>query len=117
MTGITGFLGSHLAHALIAEGYKVIGLKRRSSSLHRLSGVLNALTLVDIESVDYDAIFRDHGKVDTIVHTATSYGRNNETVTEIFSANTEFPLSSSTNHASHIALGGRASIPSRDPVA
>lgn len=92
LTGITGFLGSHLARALIAEGYKVIGLKRRSSSLHRLSGVLNALTLVDIESVDYDAIFRDHGNVDTILHTATSYGRNNETVTEIFSANTDFPL-------------------------
>jgi nucleoside-diphosphate-sugar epimerase len=92
LTGITGFLGSHLARALIAEGYKVIGLKRSSSSLHRLSGVLDNLTLVDVESADYDAIFHDHGKVDTIVHTATSYGRNNETVTEIFSANTEFPL-------------------------
>jgi len=92
LTGVTGFLGSHLARALITEGYKVIGLKRSSSSLHRLYGVLNDLTLVDVESADYDAIFRDHGKVDTIVHTATSYGRNNETVTEIFLANTEFPL-------------------------
>jgi nucleoside-diphosphate-sugar epimerase len=92
LTGITGFLGSHLARALISEGYKVIGLKRSFSSLHRLSGVLNELTLIDVECADYDAIFHDHGEVDTILHTATNYGRNNETVTEIFTANTEFPL-------------------------
>jgi CDP-paratose synthetase len=92
LTGVTGFLGSHLAAALVAQGCKVIGLKRRSSSLHRLAGVLPRLTLVDVEDEDFDALFRDHGEVDVIIHTATSYGRNNESVTEIFAANTEFPL-------------------------
>jgi len=92
LTGVTGFLGSHLAAALVAQGCQVIALKRRSSSLHRLAGVLPRLTLVDVEDNDFDAFFRDHGKVDAIIHTATSYGRNNESVTEIFAANTEFPL-------------------------
>jgi nucleoside-diphosphate-sugar epimerase len=92
LTGATGFLGSHLAAALVAQGFEVIGLKRRSSSLQRLVRILPQLTLVDVESADFDAIFRDYGKVDAIIHTATSYGRNNESVTEIFTANTEYPL-------------------------
>lgn len=93
LTGVTGFLGSHLAAALVARGgCEVIGLKRRSSSLQRLTGTLPRLTLLDIEDTDFDSIFSDHGKVDAIIHTATSYGRNNESVTEIFVANTEFPL-------------------------
>lgn len=92
ITGVTGYLGSHLAAALVARDYEVIGLKRRSSPLQRLSGLLSRLNLVDVEDADFDALFRDHGKVDTIVHTATCYGRNNESVTEIFAANTEFPL-------------------------
>jgi nucleoside-diphosphate-sugar epimerase len=92
LTGVTGFLGSHLATALIAQGCEVVGLKRRLSSLHRLEGVLPRLTLVDADDADFDALFRDHGKIDAIIHTATSYGRNNESVTEVFAANTEFPL-------------------------
>lgn len=92
LTGVTGFLGSHLATALVAQGCEVIGLKRHSSSLQRLAGVLPNLTLVDVEGADFDALFRDHGTIDAIIHTATSYGRNNESVAEIFAANTEFPL-------------------------
>jgi len=92
LTGITGFLGSHLAAALVAEGCEVIGLKRRSSSLQRLAGILPKLTLVDVESSDFEVLFRDYGKVDAIIHTATNYGRNSESVSEIFTANTEFPL-------------------------
>lgn len=92
LTGVTGFLGSHLANVLVARGCEVIGLKRRSSSLQRLTGTLPRLTLLDVEDTDFDLLFRDHGKVDAIIHTATSYGRNNESVTEIFAANTEFPL-------------------------
>ena len=92
LTGVTGFLGSHLATALVAQGCEVIGLKRRSSSLQRVGNVLPQLTLIDVEDADFDALFTDHGKVDAIIHTATSYGRNSESVTEIFAANTEFPL-------------------------
>jgi len=92
LTGVTGFLGSHLATSLVARGCEVFGLKRRSSSLQRIMGILPKIRLVDVEDANFDELFRDHGKVDAIIHTATSYGRNNESVTEIFAANTEFPL-------------------------
>lgn len=92
LTGATGFLGSHLANSMRAAGHEVIALKRRSSSLHRVAAISSELTMLDVDSIDFDEIFTRFGRVDAIVHTATCYGRNNESVSEIFSANTEFPL-------------------------
>lgn len=92
ITGVTGFLGSHLAKALLAAGYEVAALKRRSSSLRRIESIISDIDLFDIEEINFDHLFRDCGRIDTIIHTATCYGRNNESVSEIFAANTEFPL-------------------------
>ena len=33
LTGVTGFLGSHLLSALLDEGYKVVALKRSTSNI------------------------------------------------------------------------------------
>ena len=92
LTGVTGFLGSHLAKALLAAGYDVIGLKRKTSSLRRVESLVSGIVLIDIDVLDFEKLFRDYGKIDIIIHTATCYGRHNETVSEIFLANTEFPL-------------------------
>lgn len=92
LTGATGFLGSHLACTLLASGYEVIALKRKSSSLRRIQSIATDIKLIDIESLNYESLFGDFGKIDAIIHTATCYGRNNESVSEIFEANTSFPL-------------------------
>ena len=92
LTGVTGFLGSHLAEALLFAGHEVVALKRRGSSLRRIESIAEDLTLVDIDGLDFDALFTQHNTIDAIIHTATAYGRNNETVSEIFDANTVFPL-------------------------
>ena len=92
ITGVTGFLGSSLAKALIRDGFKVVALKRRSSSLGRITSILNEIVLYDIEDIDFTKFFMEVEKIDVIIHTATSYGRNNETPWEIFDANTGFPL-------------------------
>lgn len=92
LTGVSGFLGSHLAKELLAAGYEVIALKRKSSSLHRVESIVSKIKLIDIEALNFDKLFQDFGKIDAIIHTATCYGRNNESVAEIFNANTEFPL-------------------------
>lgn len=92
LTGATGFLGSHLAKELLEAGYEVVALKRKSSSLHRIESIVSKIKLIDIETLNFDKLFQDFGKIDAIIHTATCYGRNNESVTEIFKANTEFPL-------------------------
>lgn len=92
LTGVTGFLGSHLAKALLGRGYEIVALKRKSSSFRRISSITSDIELVDIEGMDFDKLFREFGKIDVIIHTATCYGRNGESVSEIFSSNTEFPL-------------------------
>jgi len=92
LTGVTGFLGSHLAKELLAAGYEVVALKRKSSSLCRVESIASDIVFFDVENLDFDDLFRNCGNIDTIIHTATCYGRNNESVSEIFAANTEFPL-------------------------
>jgi len=92
LTGATGFLGSNLAHRLVEIGHRVLVLKRPSSNLARIADILPYLSLYDIKSPDLSAPFRDHGKVDAIFHTATCYGHNGETSTEILDTNTAFPL-------------------------
>jgi GDPmannose 4,6-dehydratase len=54
ITGITGQDGSYLAELLLAEGYEVIGLIRRSSTLsvERISHIQDRITLVPGDLVD-----------------------------------------------------------------
>jgi len=49
ITGITGFLGSHIAKALVQNGTQVIGLKRVTSDTWRCKDFLNQIDWVDID--------------------------------------------------------------------
>ena len=91
ITGATGYLGSHLVHALVATGHCVAVLKRRSSSLMRLEGLLPQIQLFDIED-GLEKPFQVIGHIDVVIHVATCYGRNGESDATIFEANTAFPL-------------------------
>ena len=57
VTGVTGQDGSYLAELLLSKGYKVVGLKRRTSTgnLGRLSKCLNNPNLVIVEGEISDA--------------------------------------------------------------
>jgi GDPmannose 4,6-dehydratase len=65
ITGITGQDGSYLAELLLAEGYDVIGLVRRSSTENftRLAHIRDDITLVPgdvLDEVSMIAILREH---------------------------------------------------------
>jgi CDP-paratose synthetase len=92
LTGVTGFLGSHLAEVLLNNGYEVVALKRVSSSVARLDSVASKIKFVDVDHLLLDDLFVRFADIDGIIHTATCYGRNAESVTEIFNSNTVFPL-------------------------
>lgn len=93
VTGATGFLGSHLVNKLLQYGHQVIILKRSFSNTQRINKVLSNLIVYNIDKCDLAQPFRDFSKIDAVIHTATIYGRKQETVTEVFEANTAFPLS------------------------
>ncbi|WP_333873902.1 NAD-dependent epimerase/dehydratase family protein [Methylobacter sp.] len=91
ITGATGYLGSHLVHALLAAGHRVAILKRAVSNLSRLDDCMPQLAVFNIED-DLDLPFKSLGHIDAVIHTATCYGRSGEKASEIFAANTVFPL-------------------------
>lgn len=68
ITGITGFLGSHIAENLVNNGIQVIGLKRIDSDIWRCKEFEDKIIWINI---DKDGFFKDELKkysFDTIVH-------------------------------------------------
>lgn len=92
LSGVTGYLGSHIAVVLLKSGYEVVGLKRRSSSLRRVEAIKAHISLFDVDELDFNALFYSCDKIDAIIHTATCYGRKGESVSEMLAANVAFPL-------------------------
>lgn len=57
ITGITGFVGSHLADYLLANtNYKVFGLKRVNSSLRNINHIQDKITLINGELIDQTSL-------------------------------------------------------------
>ena len=92
VTGATGFLGSHLVRRLLSEKYQVIILKRSFSNTERIDDVLSDISIYNIDQCDLEKPFHDHKKIDAVIHTATCYGKKNESMTNILETNTLFPL-------------------------
>lgn len=93
LTGATGFLGSTLLEQLLARGDEVVAVKRSSSSTAKIERCLGhaGLHLFDIDIEDPSRIFQQY-QVDTIVHTATEYGRGETPLYSILNANLLLPL-------------------------
>ncbi len=56
VTGISGFIGSHLARRLVAEGAEVHGLVRNSSNLWRIHDLNNQINLHYVDLRDFGAV-------------------------------------------------------------
>jgi len=91
LTGATGFLGSHLLESFMQAGYEVVVLKRSKSDLWRIKHLCHQLKLYNIDEISPESIFSEN-KIDFVVHTATSYGRKNESIPEIIQTNLIFGL-------------------------
>ena len=91
VTGVTGFLGSHVARRLVHDGWDVVGIKRSSSDTRRIDD-LRALTYLDADRDPLASLFPEGRGPDAVFHFATDYGRGNAPPSTLLKANTLFPL-------------------------
>lgn len=92
LTGGTGFLGSSILKKLVSEGYNVIVSIRKTSDLYRIQNISGSFELFCIEDQlnNVEDLFKRY-EIDTIIHTATEYGRNSLS-SSIFKTNLIFPI-------------------------
>jgi CDP-paratose synthetase len=90
LTGATGFLGSYLARALITRGHELSIIKRRNSPLDRIVGLIPEKLSHDVENNPAKFIRDLHP--DVLVNLATCYGRNGESLYELFRTNVLLPM-------------------------
>lgn len=90
LTGATGFLGRHLLESLTENDFTVSILVRKSSDINSLVSQKKPIKIYLIEDEDLESLFCLNN-FEAIIHTATSYGRKDETKDEIFYINYRFP--------------------------
>lgn len=88
ISGASGYLGSRLVE-FFYEQYDVYLLIRASSNKKRIELWSDRYIYVDNE-YELECAFETH-KPDYVINTAALYGRNEESVTEMVSANVRFP--------------------------
>jgi nucleoside-diphosphate-sugar epimerase len=93
MTGATGFLGGRLLGCLLEHGHEVVAIKRSFSDTTRIRASIGhpGLHLFDVDVEDPRTLFQRHA-IDTIIHTATEYGRGATPLYSILEANLLLPL-------------------------
>mgnify|MGYP000462553295 FL=1 len=91
LTGSTGFLGSYLLESFISRGIEVAIILRSTSNTWRISQLLDKVIVYNLDKIKLEVIF-DEYRPEIIVHTACSYGRNGERITDILNSNLFFGL-------------------------
>ncbi|QQK72847.1 NAD-dependent epimerase/dehydratase family protein [Pectobacterium versatile] len=92
ITGVTGFIGSHIAEALLKEGFCVIGYKRSTSDLWRLEKIKSEIIFYDIDKVSLSKAFSENS-IDYVIHLATLYRKfdNEDDFIDQMDSNVTFP--------------------------
>jgi CDP-paratose synthetase len=90
VTGVTGFIGSHLAKALLNHGHTLICPVRKGSQLpFEIDGKF-------VEYLEYDELIYlsdlKAKNISLVIHLATSYGRESSEIGEIVKINYDHPM-------------------------
>jgi len=72
ITGIAGFVGSHLAELLLSKGFEVYGLSRPRSKMDHIESIINKLHLEDADLLDSHSLYGTISRIkpDYIFHLA-----------------------------------------------
>ena len=88
ITGINGFLGSHLAKHLKST-FEIIGLEYKLDDLHRIEKEDFLVYASDDKTLE--SIFSSH-EIYAVVHVATIYRRQGEPILNLLNTNINLPI-------------------------
>jgi CDP-paratose synthetase len=92
LTGATGYLGGHLSKKFFSEGYNIIALcLNKSEEFNYSPEFKNQVKVYYLDKTPLEKIFEENN-IDIIIHTATSYGRNQESISDLIKVNVIFPV-------------------------
>ncbi len=121
ISGINGFLGSHIAEKLIQEGHHVIGLIRKNADLRRCKHFSSKLILIHIEE-GMETVVKKY-KPATFIHSAwggvTASSRNSDSIQKenLHFTQLMLNLAQSCSAIRFIALGSQAEYGYLDKLA
>ncbi len=91
LLGITGFAGSQLLRALLANGYPVVGVKRSTSNTTTIQDLLAQFTVYNSDEVKWSDIFSKH-QIEIVINLTTEYGRPGTPMSRVVETNVILPL-------------------------
>jgi UDP-glucose 4-epimerase len=121
ITGGAGFIGSHLADALIARGDQVVALDNFSTgSTTNIKHITKNLEIIDGDIRNTDLINETTKDVDLVLHMAAALGVNTilESPLESISTNiagSEVVLNAAANHKKRILIASTSEIYGKNP--
>jgi UDP-glucose 4-epimerase len=121
ITGGAGFIGSHLADALIARGDQVVALDNFSTgSTANIKHITKNLEIIDGDIRNTDLINETTKDVDFVLHMAAALGVNTilESPLESISTNiagSEVVLNAAANHKKRILIASTSEIYGKNP--
>jgi UDP-glucose 4-epimerase len=121
ITGGAGFIGSHLADALIARGDQVVALDNFSTgSTANIKHITRNLEIIDGDIRNTDLINETTKDVDLVLHMAAALGVNTilESPLESISTNiagSEVVLNAAANHKKRILIASTSEIYGKNP--
>jgi UDP-glucose 4-epimerase len=121
ITGGAGFIGSHLADALIARGDQVVALDNFSTgSTANIKHITKNLEIIDGDIRNADLVNESVKDVDLIFHMAAALGVNTilESPLESISTNiagSEVVLNAAANHKKRILIASTSEIYGKNP--
>jgi UDP-glucose 4-epimerase len=121
ITGGAGFIGSHVADALISRGDQVIALDNFSTgSTANIKHITKNLEIIDGDIRNTDLINETTKDVDLVLHMAAALGVNTilESPLESISTNitgSEVVLNAATNHKKRILIASTSEIYGKNP--
>ena len=88
ITGINGFLGSHIAKKLTNK-YEIIGVEYSIENLWRLDGT--SFEVYTSDDVSLEKIFKNY-TIFAVIHAATIYRKLDDSIIDIINTNVVFPV-------------------------